>query len=66
MASEERTRDRQAEVDEHLDPVQDADGGEAAPGPAQRSEPAPATGEDVRNTGSETMSEADRPATGRS
>ncbi len=65
MTTEERPSNRQTGADEHLDAAQDEDSGEAAPSPAQRNQPAPDVGEEVRNTGSGAMGEADRPAEGR-
>ena len=62
MTDQERAADRHGATDEHLDAAQDEVSGEAAPGPAQRNEPAPDTGGDVRNTGNSAMSEANRPA----
>ncbi len=47
MTTEERTFNRQVDTDEHLDPAQDENSGEAAPGPAQRNEPAPDVDEAV-------------------
>ncbi len=64
MTTDERRSNRQPGTDEHLDPAQDAAGGEAAPSPEQRNAPAPDTGEDVRNAGPASMGEADRAAAG--
>ncbi len=65
MTTEERTSNRPAGTDEHLDAAQDENSGEEAPSPEQRNQPAPDSGEEARKTGSGAMGEADRPAGGR-